>query len=406
VTLIFRPPPFSAYSVAQIDDVNMFEFLFTCSFAALSLGALSCDANAQSSGDTTLIQSPFNSKTFGMKILAGTEVVEGDACNSDPQRFPDRAQLCIKVPNDSNFRTWWRDQYVEQLVELGWTAQGFGQGLGMDQPPYLSSLRGLRERGCKSSMLVLPVYDGDMRQPIEGTHEPVPVLNATYLIFQEQVPADCYVPGHEDRSDRNMDEAVVTLSVPETINQGAELTLSIRPSDQSIVQDRMAKEGTADALWLGFVLENIETKKRIFLGDASKVWASEFTRIVKLNVPVGTYQVYAYEYNKGIKRRDAGWSRPIKVLPLMEGPIWGLAGTELQLCQNLARTPNYHILETRPINCGTRPCEGGPKFYWTDSGQSVSVMQSFGRPNFHSAVSIQCYPVDPNQPIDPAYAPQ
>ena len=75
----------------------------------------------------------------------------------------------------------WQDQYIAQLVDLGWTVRLRERPLDSDAS-YVAMLTGKRASGCKADLLGFIVSEG--RGLKKG-------LNGNYLVFAETTLSRC-----------------------------------------------------------------------------------------------------------------------------------------------------------------------------------------------------------------------
>ena len=362
---------------------NMLSFI---SCITVTMSALCAPAHAADASEKGLVTIPFDTPNFGLDIVPGTALITEKRCQTNTQENPDERKLCIDIPDNPSYQTWWQDQYSDQLIAMGWKSMG-----NMPRAPYnMQMLNGTLAKSCASQMIILTIDDRDMPEPETDTAERHTRSYGKLLVFINKIPTHCHIPGRKLSSEQDLSEPVVNMTVPNKINLGGNLKIKFKPASRAVEKDRRAKEDTPDKLWIGFFLENTKTQKREYLGDAVKIWSGEFSRVLPIGLPTGTYKAYAYEYGTTVKRRDAGWSRPFEIVPLTEGAIWVLAGTEAQVCRTLAQTQSYQILGVKPRKCGPNICSDGPRNYFLPSGQSVSVMQNFGGTGLENLVSIQC----------------
>ena len=138
-----------------------------------------------------VVATPIDAPDFGLKIIPGTQLPTDPVCQNAPKESTKQKTFCIKIPDDTLHRSWWQDQYIEQLVSQGWDSIG---PVNREQPPFpqqsnspadMKFLTGKYENGCRSTLVSFVIYDGDYRQFQKNLTEPVRKLNATYLIFLE-----------------------------------------------------------------------------------------------------------------------------------------------------------------------------------------------------------------------------
>jgi len=123
--------------------------------------------------------------------MPGTQLPTEPVCQNAQKDIAKQKTFCVKIPNDAQHRSWWQDQYIEQLVSQGWDAIDPMNGEPSQFPQQNSSpadmkiLTGKYENGCRSTLVSLVLYDGDFRQFQKNRTKPMRKLNATYLVFLE-----------------------------------------------------------------------------------------------------------------------------------------------------------------------------------------------------------------------------
>ena len=157
----------------------------------LLFGAVSVQAQMSPPVSGQFITTPKDAPNFGLTIIPGTQLPTAPICQNAPENTAKQKSICIQIPDDALHRTWWQDQYVDQLVKQGWKSVSPERG---EMPRYpeqanapadMRILTGLRKSGCHSVLVSFPIYDGDYRQFQKKPDMPVEVLNATYLVFAE-----------------------------------------------------------------------------------------------------------------------------------------------------------------------------------------------------------------------------
>jgi len=175
---------FSEYSAPPHHEDHMWKFFISLAFLILGLTPLTTQAQMSRPFSDNIITTPGDTPNFGLNILTGSELPTDAVCQNAEQKDPKRKIFCIKIPGEPSYRKWWRDQYLDQLVSFGWESMGEV----MDSPPYVTLLTGKRESGCRSTLMVFLIYDGDGREAQNKTGTPLRALNATYVVFMDNSP--------------------------------------------------------------------------------------------------------------------------------------------------------------------------------------------------------------------------
>ena len=130
--------------------------------------------------DDRNITAPVATPNFGLTEIEGSKFLETESC-LNANSAPGRSFLCIKIPDEPSEKMAWQDQYIAQLVDLGWTVRLRERLLDSDAS-YVAMLTGKRASGCRADLLGFIV--SERRGLKEG-------LNGTYLVFAESPLSRC-----------------------------------------------------------------------------------------------------------------------------------------------------------------------------------------------------------------------
>jgi hypothetical protein len=142
--------------------------------------------------------------------------------------------------------------------------------------------------------------------------------------------------------------------------------------------------------FLGFALENVETGKRVFVGDAFGVHGKQVTHTVEGLTP-GPHRVIGYHYGRSGDWTKAG-EGPEFLIVKHSKPFWSKWGEPEKLCQHFSNTQNYRIEDILEITCNTGRCVD-PKFYWL-VGKSWALLEDRASylPEDKHIIKVRCLP--------------